>query len=301
MRIRATVAAVTGALALSALAVPAAQAAGGTAQDGDYRADAAKIARAANDRAPGKPYDLNVTFSNFKVAKEIAVGTGAHVSRTVTYTLTHGSDVDVKSADFLTAPYLYRGSFDAPTAVPLMGNSPATCKATSATTAACTGKIDIYPAQDDLLNRDAGTWKGAALAIDYNGQDPEGFDFDITKVGYADQGDLGTARVQRASLLTVDATPEPVKKGATLTVAGKLSIANWETHKYSGYANQSVKLQFRTKNATSYTTVKTVKSAAGGVLKTTVKASADGYYRYSFAGNVAVPAVNAAGDLVDVQ
>ncbi|MEV5314083.1 hypothetical protein [Streptomyces sp. NPDC052610] len=301
MRIRATVAAVTGALALSALAVPAAQAAGGSVQDSDYRADAAKIARAGSDRAPGQPYDLDVTFSNFKVAKAIKVGTTNQVSTTVTYTLTHGADVDIKADDFVTGPYLYRGSFDAPSAVPLMGNNPAKCTATSATAATCTGKVDIYPAQDDLLNSDAGTWKGAALAIAYNGQDPDGFDFDITKVGYADQGSLGTTLVQRNSQLTVNASPEPVKKGATLTVTGKLSRANWETHKYAGYTNQSVKLQFRKKDSSTYTDVKTITTDSTGNLKTTVKASVDGYYRYSFAGTTTTPAVNAAGDFVDVQ
>ncbi|MEV5317024.1 DUF5707 domain-containing protein [Streptomyces sp. NPDC052687] len=301
MRIRATVAAVTGALALSALAVPAAQAAGGSAADDDYRADVARIARAATDRAAGQPYDLNVSFSGFKVAKAVKVGTTQHVSTTVSYTLTHDADVNVKSGDFLSAPVLYRGTMQAPTSVPLMGNKPATCTATSATTATCTGKIDIYPGQDDLLNSDAGTWKGGALAVDFNGQDPDGFDFDITKVGYAEQGGLGTTLIQRNSTLTVDATPEPVQKGKTLTITGKLARANWETHKYAGYTNQPVKLQFRKDGTTTYTDVKTIKTDSTGNLKTTVKAGVDGYYRYSFAGTSTTPAVNAKGDFVDVQ
>ncbi|WP_308049608.1 hypothetical protein [Streptomyces sp. TRM72054] len=60
MRIRATVATVTGALALSTLAVPAVHA------------------------APGRPYDLNVTFSHFKITKTIKVGATGHYSTTVT-------------------------------------------------------------------------------------------------------------------------------------------------------------------------------------------------------------------------
>lgn len=36
-------------------------------------------------------------------------------------------------------------------------------------------------------------------------------------------------KMKRASKLTTDATPEPVAKGATLTMSGKLSRANWET------------------------------------------------------------------------
>ncbi|NUT26154.1 MAG: calcium-binding protein, partial [Streptomyces sp.] len=38
-----------------------------------------------------------------------------------------------------------------------------------------------------------------------------------------------------------------------------------------------------------------------GDLKTTVTASVDGYFRYSFAGTSTTPAVNATGDFIDVQ
>lgn len=36
-------------------------------------------------------------------------------------------------------------------------------------------------------------------------------------------------------------------------------------------------------------------------LKTTVKATADGYYRYAFAGSGTSPAATATGDYVDVK
>ncbi|CAM5240896.1 Calcium-binding protein OS=Streptomyces fumanus OX=67302 GN=GCM10018772_30680 PE=4 SV=1 [Streptomyces fumanus] len=110
-----------------------------------------------------------------------------------------------------------------------------------------------------------------------------------------------TAKVQRASKLTVNASPEPVKKGKTLTVTGKLSRANWDDLAYHGYSGQSVKLQYRKKSADSYTTVKTIKTDSKGNLKTTVKASADGYYRFAFAGTTTTSAVNASGDFVSVK
>ncbi|MFG3659269.1 hypothetical protein [Streptomyces sp. NPDC047706] len=300
MRIRATVAAVTGALALSALAVPATHAAGG---DGfDHRESFAKISRAAHkgDRAPGQPYDMDVTFSDFKIAKAVKLGSGTHYSTTVTYRMTHAAGINVRAGDFLTNPVLYRGELDAPTSAPLVGVKPATCAVNTATTATCTGKIDFYP-REDLLNSDAGTWKAGAGALALNGQDPEGLDFDITKVGYAEKGDLGTTLIQRASTLSVDASPEPVKKGRTLTITGKLSIANWETGKYVGYVNQSVALQYRKKDVLAYSNVKGIKTNSKGELRTTVKASADGYYRFTFKGKTTVPAVNATGDYVDVQ
>ncbi|GAA2431485.1 hypothetical protein [Streptomyces glaucus] len=289
MRIRATVAAVTGAVALSALAVPAAQADGPS-----YREDAAAAFADAHGGSAKAAFsaaavdDMNVSFSNFKITSAIKVGTTNHVATTVTYKLTHGADVDIDDVDFATGPYIYKGDFDLPDNM-LFGDEPATCTATSATTATCKGDIDVYPAYGELFNSDAGTWKGGALALDYRTE------------AYADQGDLGTTKVQRYSKLTVNASPEPVKKGKTITVTGKLSRANWEDNKYHGYTNQSVKLQFRKKGSSTYTTIKTIKSNSTGELRTTVTASADGYYRFSFAGTTTTPAVNAAGDYVDVQ
>ena len=294
MRIRATVAAVSGALALSAFVVPAAQAADAGSS---YRADVAKVlshsasGKAAFSATSAPIGDLNVSFSNFKIAKAIKVGTSGQVTTNVTYTLTHGADVDVTSDDFVTGPAIYRGSSSAPDNV-LSGDLPATCTDTSATTATCKGPIDIYPRGEfssELKNSQAGTWHGAAIALDFKSEKS------------AVQFDLGTTLVQRNSKLTVNAAPEPVSKGRTLTVTGKLARANWETHKYAGYANQSVKLQFRKKGSSTYTTLKTIKSDSAGNLKTTTKATADGYYRFSFAGTSTTPAVNATGDFVDVK
>ncbi|MDV9169731.1 hypothetical protein R6V09_06225 [Streptomyces sp. W16] len=313
MRISATVAAVSGALVLSAFAVPAAQAAGSDA--GSYRSDVAKI-RAAVHAASGQaklssstattddpaPYALDVTFSNIKVhsGKPIVVGASAHVSVPVTYTLTHGVDVDITAADFLSGPVIYKGTFTDPSNA-VFGDKEGTCTATSTTVASCKATLDFYPGDGDLANVDAGAWKAGGLAIAYNGQDPDSSTFDITKVGVAQQGGFASPNVQRLSKLTVNAAPEPVKKGKTITVTGSLTRANWETNKYAGYSTQPVKLQFRKKGASTYTTVKTIKTSSTGSLKTTVKATVDGYFRYSFAGTSTTPAVNATGDYVDVK
>ncbi|MDT7839189.1 hypothetical protein [Streptomyces justiciae] len=287
MRIRATVAAVSGALALSALAVPAAQADSST-----YRADAAKTFAAATSGksafSTAVEGDLDVSFSNLKIAKAVKVGIKNHVSTKVTYTLTHAADIDIADEqNFANGPFIYKGSFDAPVNE-LFGVEAATCTPTSETTADCAGLIDIYPADGELFNADAGTWHAGGLALNSAGD-------------YAIQGDLGTTLVQRYSKLTVNASPEPVRKGKTITVTGKLSRANWEDNEYHGYTNQSVKLQFRKKGTSTYTTVKTIKTNSTGELKTTVTAATDGYFRYSFAGTTTTPAVSAAGDFVDVQ
>ncbi|MFF3451126.1 hypothetical protein ACFYXJ_28735 [Streptomyces sp. NPDC002667] len=310
MRIRATVAAVSGALALSAFVAPGAHAAGST----DHRADIAKVqeaARAASGRTAytgstgattGVPYALDLSFSNVKVnnGKPIVVGTTNHVTAPVTFSIKHGASVDITADDFLLDVELYRGSYDEPVGI-LIGDDFPSCTITSATTATCKSTIDIYPGDDELVNADATTWKAIGVAIALNGVDPTDENADLSKVGYIDQDALTTSKLQRYSKLTVNAAPEPVKKGKTVTVTGKLSRANWEDGKYHGYTGQPVQLQFRKKNSTTYTTLKTVKTNSTGELKTTTTATVDGYFRYSFAGTATTPAVKATGDYVDVR
>jgi single-stranded DNA-binding protein len=165
-----------------------------------------------------------------------------------------------------------------------------TCVAASATTSTCSGTLTFDPqaATGFVNNAAAATWDLGTLVS-------------ANDANYIHRDAATTFKVQRASKLTVNASPEPVKKGKTVTVTGKLTRANWETNKYAGYATQSVKLQFRKKGSSTYTTLKTIKTNSTGNLSTTVKASVDGYYRYSFAGTATTPAVSATGDYVDVK
>ncbi|MEV7067082.1 hypothetical protein AB0N97_30445 [Streptomyces collinus] len=284
MHIRATVAAVAGALALSALAVPAAQAADAPSGKQAFSSAAADAGTATTAST------LDVTFSNVKVnsGKNIVVGTTNVVSVPVTYTVTHAADLDTGSDNFATGPLIYHGSSIDTADNLLISDDPATCTAASSTVLNCKGVISIRPADGDLFNSDAGTWGAGALAVTSD---------DAEKV----QGGLGTTKVQRYSKLTVNAGPEPVYKGKTITSTGKLSRANWEDNAYHGYTNQPVKLQFRKAGTSTYTTLKTVYSDQYGNLKATATAQYDGYWRFSFAGTTTTPAVNATGDYVDVK
>ncbi|MDO0934070.1 hypothetical protein QQY66_21125 [Streptomyces sp. DG2A-72] len=302
MRIRATVAAVTGALALSAVAAPVATAAEpkvpanvAAALDAVAAADGTSAFATA---AAGASYVLDASFSNVKVnsGKNVVVGTTATVKVPVSFTLTHGADVDIHAADFVAAVQLYRGesfgdSFSDFT------SSDATCTDSSATVASCKATVAIDPFY--LFNDDAASWKAAAFAVAYNGEDPD--DPDLDKVGVVVKDPTNSFRFQRLSQLTVNAAPEPVKKGKTITITGKLTHANWDNSRYVGYGNQSVVLQFRKKGTTNYTNVKGIKTKTTGNLKTTVKASIDGYYRFQFKGTTATAPVTVAGDYVDVK
>lgn len=169
--------------------------------------------------------------------------------------------------------YLYKGSYDTPDAV-LHGTWPAACAKVNATTSTCEAHFAyIQPRWTLGRNSLAGTWKLAAWAESADG------------TSHADLHAAKSVSVVRDATLTANAAPEPVAKGKTLTITGKLSRVDWETRGgYHGYAGQAVKLQFRKKGTSTYTTVKTVTTSSTGNLKTTAKASTDGYWRYAFIG-----------------
>ncbi|MFE5816704.1 DUF5707 domain-containing protein [Streptomyces sp. NPDC056479] len=287
MRMRATVAAVSGALALSALAVPAAQA--GNDSDASVNKPSAaerfdgSLNRSAFSTAAAAEAEPVVSKVTVNSGKAVAVGTTYAKTFTVSVTASHATGIQDAYVD------LWHGTDLENIDGLLMPNEEAaTCTASSATTSTCKLTLTATPGSDLYMNALAGTWHVTAGALAGDGSIYWN-DFQTTH------------RVQRYSKLTVNASPEPVKKGRTITATGKLSRANWEDFKYHGYTNQSVKLQFRKKDSSTYTTVKTIKSNSTGELKTTVTASTDGYFRYSFAGTTTTPAINATGDFVDVQ
>ncbi|MGY1502699.1 hypothetical protein ACW4TU_40005 [Streptomyces sp. QTS52] len=153
----------------------------------------------------------------------------------------------------------------------------------------CKTVFTIDPAVDFKDgNGIAGTWKLFLGAYDL-----------YANASYDD--DVARTSIKRAAKLTVNASPEPVKKGKTITVTGKLTRADWSTGKTTGYATQPVKLQFRKKGSSTYTTLKTVKTSRTGALSTTTKAGVDGDYRFVFAGTATTGSATAPGDFVDVR
>ncbi|WP_405657714.1 calcium-binding protein [Streptomyces sp. RK9] len=284
MRIRATVAAVSGTLALSALAVPAAHA-------GDEPvAPKASAAVADATEAVGAQRavagDIKVTDVTVNGGKDVTLGTSAKKKFTLTITASDPAGIELSSG------YLWLGDDpDAPTGIitpATQAEYNPTCADVDDTTTTCTVNVTADPAR--LRNVGAGVrWNVFAAVTNKN---EEQVTMDDLK---------SDIRLKRASRLTVNASPEPVKKGKTITVAGALTRANWDTKKYAGYTQQPVQLQFKKKGASSYSTVKTVKSDSKGNLKTTVKASVDGTFRYVFAGTSTTPAVTSAGDAIDVR
>ncbi|MET8945768.1 hypothetical protein ABZX30_19840 [Streptomyces sp. NPDC004542] len=263
MRIRPTVAAVFLATALSASVIPAA-------------------AHAADRAAAG-----DTTFSDVVVngGKDIVLGLSTKKTVTIRWTAT---DQDGVAASWA---YLWHGPHTDDADGILPAYPPAgTCTVSSAdpTTSVCQVGFGVDAARDFDDNGLAGTWKVLAEAQDAGD--------DWTDVDVA-----ATARFKRYAKVTVNASPEPVKKGRTITVTGKLTRADWRSGTYTGYRGQAVQLQFRTKGSSTYSTLETVTSGSGGSLKATTKAKRDGYFRFVFAGTGTTGPATAAGDFVDVK
>jgi hypothetical protein len=276
MRFRASVAVVSGALALSALSVPAAQAA-------DDGLDLPQSLSSYAGTSSGSGKITNVTVNG---GKNVVVG----VSKTK---FTISVSAQRKGGTLATAAVLYRGSFANPSAF-LEANEPANypCSTTS-TIITCKYTVELDPKTDrinpNLTNKDSGIWKTVAVSIKENGE-PGSIVENYRNV-----------KVQRAAKLTANASPEPVRRGANITVTGDLTRANWDTLKYGGFTSGAVKLQYKKQGTTTWKTLKTVSADSRGKVKTTTKASADGHYRLSYGGSTTTGGATSAADFIDVR
>ncbi|MFJ7198828.1 MULTISPECIES: hypothetical protein [unclassified Streptomyces] len=171
-----------------------------------------------------------------------------------------------------------------------------TCRKASTTTSVCTATMQIDPSWIDSYGSGNEGWDANAVAGDWR----------VDATVHANDGDywisdgIASFKVKRAATLTTDASPEPVRKGGTLTVTGKLSRANWTDLKYHAFTKQVVKLQYK-KPGGRYSTVKTATTDSKGHLRTTVKAVASGSWRWAFLGTNTTMKVVSTGDAVTVK
>lgn len=222
--------------------------------------------------------DTDITGVVVNDGNPVVVGTGA---RTVTAEVTA---TDPSGLQQINAT-LYHGSFGAPDSTVA---STAACGPTVATTTTCTLTFTLTPGAAPADDSLAGDWHLSAYAI--------APDSDAVFLDSA-----ATVSVLRDSQVTVDASPKPVKWGRVLTVTGGVRNADWAAGTSVGAeAGRPVSLQFRPKGSSTYCTLKTVPTAAGGTLSTTVRAYTDGSYRWSYAGTAGTAAAVSAGTFVDV-
>ncbi|MDT0570694.1 hypothetical protein RM704_25090 [Streptomyces sp. DSM 3412] len=265
------VATLAGALALSVLNAPAANAA-----------------------------DTGITVSDIVInkGKPIVVGTSNVVEPSLSFSITLPTGYSTADPSRYEAyPFLYRGTMSTATDTGenFIGPGSYTCYEIDSKHARCEGNlyIDPHPSQEHVdSNSDATTWKvGVALRL-------WKADGGLKAEEYETRSK--TAQLKRAARATTNASPEPVAKGKAITVTGRLTRANWSTKEYDGYGGRTVSLQFKAKGTDTFTTVKKATTSSTGALKTTVTASADGSYRWVYYGNSTTGVATSASDYVDV-
>ncbi|MEU9452230.1 hypothetical protein [Streptomyces sp. NPDC048277] len=238
--------------------------------------------------------DTGITVTELVInkGKPVVVGTNAEVTPDFTFRISWPSGVKIGDAE--ADPFLYHGTTAAKGAEDGgIYTGSVTYYEAGSHAADCDGELYIEPRYTLDSNSDATTWKVAVSAKIWgsNGQ--------LKSHEYLTG--FGTVQVKRAAKVTANATPEPVAKGGTLTVKGAITRADWVKHKYVGFGGKSAKLQFRKKGSSTYTTLKTVTADSAGTLKTTVKASVDGSYRWTFGATSTTGGATSVADYVDVK
>ncbi|MCT9005464.1 calcium-binding protein [Streptomyces sp. NPDC054766] len=286
MRIRASLAAATvsGVVALTALAAPAAQA---TDVPAPFTSKMSPFT--GNTPADDSQGDTQITKVTVNANSDVVVGVSKK-SFNIYVTATDPSGINTADAILWHGTSL--SSADADVDGVIAADQAATCDKWSATSATCKITVTAEPGDSETASLYdsflAGKWNVAVYA---EGNDGDYVEKDLYKNSWVKRA---------ASFSGFNASPEPVAKGKAITVTGTLNRASWTYLKYYGYGSQSVQLQFKKAGASTYSTVKTITSSSSGYLKTTVTASVDGTYRFHYAGN-STSSVADAYDYVDVR
>ena len=159
----------------------------------------------------------------------------------------------------------------------------------------------------DIYDGDTGTTREIFNPFDYSNSEAGAQDVSVS----ADNSDYDeTDRIFRGgfSLLrrtqwdagTFNASPEPVKKGKSINITGRLRVVDWDNAKYVAYSARTVSVQFKTPTG-SYATIKTTKTSSTGWIKTTVTASKTGTWRVVYWGNDHAAVATSIGDTVKVS
>ncbi|MEV4445847.1 hypothetical protein AB0K24_10370 [Streptomyces mirabilis] len=153
--------------------------------------------------------DVRVVKTVANGGGNVTVGTSKTVTFPIAITVKDNSGVKGLANVNTSKAYSVHGFFD------WTGSS---CVKKSSTPSVCTARMTVDPAwipdtSDTDANTIAGVWQVDATARANDGD-------------YWISDHIAEYKVKRASKLTTDASPEPVAKGAKLTVTGKLSRAN---------------------------------------------------------------------------
>ncbi|WP_067831141.1 hypothetical protein [Actinomadura kijaniata] len=124
-----------------------------------------------------------------------------------------------------------------------------------------------------------------------------------TNEGSTKPGPSTTFSVKRSTRLSANAGPEPVRKGRTLTVAGRLTRLDpygWNGD-YVGYGKQRVSVYFRKRGTGKWVYAGAATTASNGSYKRTFKAKYDGTWRAGYWGSSLFFKSVSGDDYIDVR
>ncbi|MFF0432860.1 hypothetical protein ACFYU9_11615 [Streptomyces sp. NPDC004327] len=186
--------------------------------------------------------------------------------------------------------HFYHGAYANPDG--LLYIFPGQCtKRTTGTTYDCTTEFHMNAATYIGLNKLAGAWSIAAWAHSADGASVY-------------QGPVpGQATFRRSSAFALTSvTPQPVTRGGTLTVKGRLTGAAWEYGAQTGLAGQKVELQFKKAGAgTTWTIAATGTTDATGAVTIRRAAWNDGSWRLVYGGSATSTWAPTSPKYVDVR
>ncbi|KUN91652.1 hypothetical protein [Streptomyces caeruleatus] len=243
------------------------------------------VAAVAGPAAGAAQDDSRTAFWNINVNhdRDYTVGVQAARKRVFSVSATVSDPSGVRSVSY----ELWHGTDRAKADGVMAGD--AECVKLNETTSFCEALVTADPNVNLRSNALAGVWTISPVATDGDG--------DVTRGEGA-----YLARIKRqTSMSQTVATPQPVKKGKELRVEARMSVASWEARKDVPLIGHQVLLQYRKGTSGPFVTVKKVKTDRNGWATATVKATADGAYRYDFAGTSLTVATAGSADFVDVK
>ena len=96
-----------------------------------------------------------------------------------------------------------------------------------------------------------------------------------------------TFKIQRPTSLTYNATPEPVKKNASLTHSGVLKFDPYSFGSMYGASGQKVSFYFKKNGTSTYQSMGSATTGSGGKYSKKIKATASGTWKAVYAGTSA--------------
>lgn len=243
------------------------------------------VAALAGPAAGAGQDDSGTKFWNIDVNhdRDYTVGVEAARKRVFSVSATVSDPSGVQSVSY----ELWHGADRATADGVLVGASH--CVKLNETTSYCEALVTADPNTNLRSNALAGVWTITPVATD--------------GAGNVTRGDGAyLARIKRQTYMSQTvATPQPVKKGKELTVKARMTVAGWETRKNVPLIGHQVLLQYRKGTSGAFVTLKKVKTDRNGWATATVRATADGAYRYDFAGTSLTSATTGSADFVDVR